>query len=99
LYQVVQDGRFKTPNINVGGSKSENIFREEMLEFYHDETLRWFGSLEKGETGGIQDDGVYSTAWGMWGARMKGVDDFRSRKPGQSFGFYMENRELVASYK
>lgn len=98
LYTAMKKGRFKAPAINVSGSKSEDILVEELKEFQHDVSIHWFGSPEKERTRGVQDDSVYTTAWGIWGARKKGVDDFRNRKKVPSFGLYIENKGLLGRY-
>lgn len=94
----VSQGRFKTPRVVVPGSKSENILKEEMEAFDHDENTRWFGSPEKSETYGIQDDCMYSIAWALYGMRTLGVNDFRPRKSIRSFGLFFKNKELVGIY-
>ena len=46
---------------------------------YHEWYEKWFGSPEKKEVHGVQDDSMFSIAWGLYGGRMLGVDDFRLR--------------------
>lgn len=98
LFLCVKQGRFKSPPIPVPGSKQDNILREEALMFDHDAEKRWFGSTEKSESGGIQDDAMFSLAWGMYGVRNLGVDDFRNRKGLVNFGVMLQNRELVGKW-
>lgn len=98
LYISTSQGRVKTPKIVVPGSKSDNILKEEMGIFDHDDHIRWFGSPEKAEKYGIQDDCVYSLAWSLYGMRLLGADDFRPRKSVRSFGVFIGNRELLGNY-
>ncbi len=97
-YTIVEEGRFKVPSIGIGGSKKPDIFREEMAIFDADEDNKWYGSLEKKEVRGIQDDTQYSTAWGLYGGRHLGVDDFRLRNSMLSFGEVFINEDLVGKY-
>lgn len=98
MFIAVQQGRFKCPPLLMPGSKSEDIFREEARVFDHDMEKRWFGSPEKQESRGVQDDSMFGVAWGMYGGRLKGPDDFRSRRAGTHFGFLFENKDLLARY-
>ena len=98
LFIAVKQGRYKTPQIAVAGSKLEDILREEMSVFDHDADKRWFGSPEKEEKYGIQDDAIFADAWGMYGLRLKGVDDFRLRRPMQHFGIMFNNKDLLGAY-
>jgi hypothetical protein len=98
LFISVAKGRFKAPPVNIAGSKEGDIFVEEASIFDHDTEKRWFGSPEKSEKYGIQDDFIYSIAWGMYGGRMMGADRFRPRKPTTSFGVLVDNPELLGRY-
>jgi hypothetical protein len=98
LFISVKQGRYKVPPLIMPGSKAEDILREEMAVFDHDMDKRWFGSPEKKESRGVQDDSVFSAAWGQYGGRLKGVDDFRTRKMGSHFGIMFENKDLLATY-
>ncbi len=98
LFIAVKQGRFKTPQLAVAGSKLEDVLREEMSVFDHDADKRWFGSPEKEEKYGVQDDAIFSSAWGMYGMRLKGVDDFRLRRPMQHFGIMFNNKDLLGAY-
>lgn len=86
LYLSVQKGRFKSPIVYVLGSKENDILREEMAIFYHDPDKHWFGSPEKNEKYGVQDDAVFSLAWCIYGGRDLGIEAFRSRKGKMWFG-------------
>lgn len=99
LLESVRDGRYKLPALSVPGSKKMDLHREEMLEFSHDAEARKFGSSEKMEKGGVQDDSIYAIGWGMYGGRTLNVDDFRSRSRIQFFGSVQQGRGLVGDYR
>ena len=69
-----------------------------MGAFDHDSEKRWFGSIEKFEKYGIQDDFMFALGWAFYGARLKGIDDFRIRKAISNFGIFIENRNLLGTY-
>jgi hypothetical protein len=105
FYICCKEGRFKAPNIPVQGSKTEDVLREEMGAFDHwtkssdpTTTSYIFGSREKFEKGGIQDDSVYATGWGLYGGRELGVSDFRLRRSSTGFGFFAPGEGLLARY-
>ena len=98
VLEAAREGRLKCPPIAVAGSKKEDIRDEEMGVFEHDAEKKWFGSIEKFEKYGIQDDFMFALGWGMYGPRMLGVDDFRIRKGAESFGFFIQNKDLHATY-
>lgn len=98
FYIAVDDGRFKAPTIPIPGSKENDILREEMATFDHDSEKRWFGSPEKTEKYGIQDDVMYSLAWCIYGGRMLGPSDFRRREGERSFGMFLPDRTLLGAY-
>jgi len=98
VLEAAREGRVKCPTLAVAGSKKEDIRDEEMGVFEHDAEKRWFGSIEKFEKYGIQDDFMFSLCWAFYGPRMKGVDDFRIRKGIESFGLFIENKDLHATY-
>ena len=100
LLLAVREGRMKWPAIiGIAGSKKNNILEEEFAEFDHDASIKWFGSTEKKERYGIQDDCVYATGWAIYGGRMKGVDDFRIRKMNRKmFGEFGKPKGLIGSY-
>ena len=97
LYTVVSTGRLKSPVIHVPGSKGGDILQEEMLMFDQDTDKKWYGSPEKKLSKGVQDDAVYSLAWGVWGGRHLTVDDFRPRTGRQFFGDFSAG-EMVGRY-
>lgn len=86
LFLAVSKGRLKCPVVYVAGSKENDILREEMSAFYHDSDKRWFGSTEKNEKYGIQDDAIFSLGWCLYGGKNLNIDDFRSRKSEMWFG-------------
>ena len=99
FYEVVKEGRFKSPPLKVSGTKKEDILKEEMEVFDHDTDTKWFGSHEKQEKYGIQDDSVYAAGWTLYGGREKGPADFRIRKSILSFGELFVNRDVVGAYQ
>ncbi len=86
LFLAVSKGRLKAPIVYVLGSKQNDVLREEMEIFYHDPDKHWFGSPEKNEKYGIQDDAIFSLAWCIYGGRDLGIETFRSRKTKMWFG-------------
>ena len=99
LWTLYNSGKFETPKTVVFGSKKEDILEEELDIFDHNPEKRFYGSPEKTQNKGIQDDAVYSLAWCLYAGRMLNVDDFRSRKGIQgNFGEMYNSQELVGSY-
>lgn len=98
LYLAIKEGRMKSPPIPVNGSKQKDIYREELGIFDHDLTKKAFGSPEKAEKGGIQDDSIYADAWSLYGGRDKGIDDFRMRKKMTNFGMFFRDTSVTGSY-
>jgi len=96
---ATKEGRFKAPPIPIAGSKTDDILREEFSVFMHDSDKRWFGSPEKMEKHGIQDDSIFSLGWGFYGGRLLSVADFRPRRSLTSFGMMYKNNDLVGSYR
>jgi len=95
----VKEGRLKCPALKLPGAKGEDILAEEMGAFLHDSDTKWFGSPEKKEMHGIQDDTMFSLGWTLFGGRMLGVEDFRARKTFASFGHMFQNTEdLLGAY-
>lgn len=97
-FQIVNEGLFKIPPIGILGSKKQDIFREEMQILDANDETKWFGSLEKHEAKGIQDDTQYSTAWTIWGGRNLGVDDLRVRSNALSLGEIHQQTGLYGQY-
>ena len=98
LYTILRDGRFKSPPVGVSGTKTNNIIEEEALIFDHDSSKRWFGSPEKKERYGTQDDSIYSIGWGIYGGRELGIDDFKERFKDTNFGTFVKNESLIGAY-
>ena len=99
LFNIVMTGRFKSPTTVVKGSKEEDVLEEELLIFDHDSVKKFYGSPEKRERFGTQDDAVFSINWGIYGGRFLTVDDFRMRNVVTSLGEYHEDkRKLVGDY-
>jgi len=100
FYNAIKEGRLKAPKIYVPGSKQMDIFREELGNFDHDPDSKWFGSSEKMEVRGIQDDSVFAGMWTLFGGRLLTAADFRPRSlTDQSFGVFQDNRNLIGTYK
>jgi hypothetical protein len=90
--------RFKAPTVHVEGSKSPDILREEMLLFDHNMDKKWFGSPEKRETFGVQDDAVYSVGLAFYGGRLLNLSDFRQRKGALFLGQMISASGLSGKY-
>ena len=98
LFVLYRDSLFKTPPVPIQGQKMEDILVEEATVFDHDIILRWFGSSEKMQKFGVQDDSIYSLGWCIYGGRVLTPDDLRERKSVKSFGTLTANQELVGNY-
>jgi len=68
------------------------LFREEARVFYHDPAKHWFGSPEKMEKNGIQDDCMFSIAWCIYGGREISANDFKERRGDRWFGTMVHER-------
>jgi hypothetical protein len=93
-FLAVSRGRLKAPPVYVLGSKENDILREEMRIFYHDPDKHWFGSPEKNEKYGVQDDAIFSLAWCIFGGRDLGIEAFRSRKTKMWFGTMVRDNSV-----
>jgi hypothetical protein len=98
LHGAITTGRYKQPPLVVWGSKGEDIFKEEAAVFFHDEDKRWFGSPEKMEKYGTQDDCIFSIAWGIYGGRDLKVDDFKERNHTPFFGTMVMNKSTLIKH-
>jgi len=98
FFNAVKFGRFKSPPVAIDGSKESNILAEEARIFDHNVDKRWFGSPEKKEKYGIQDDTMFTVTWGIHGGKMFGPEDFRPRKRTPFFGIMVPNKDLVANW-
>ena len=100
LYNQLMTGRIKSPRVNVPGTRDNDIIREELLVFDHDPLVKFYGSPEKNDKFGIQDDSIYSLNWGIYGGRLLTVADFHARHKVTSLGEYYEDKStLVGKYK
>lgn len=97
LHGAVSTGRFKTPPLAIAGSKEEDIFKEEASIFFHDDEKRWFGSPEKMEKYGTQDDFMFAEAWCIYGGRELKADDFKERDKKSYFGTFVMNKDRIAA--
>ena len=96
IFTLYKTGLFKTPTLRVPGSKNEDMLEEEALLFDHNPAKKWYGSPEKTEKGGVQDDAMFSLAWGIYGGRQLTVFDFRERSSSVIFGEMFEERTVGA---
>jgi len=97
MHGAISTCRFKCAPLAVWGSSEEDILKEEAAIFFHDEDKRWFGSPEKSEKYGVQDDAMFSTAWAMFGGRDIRVDQFKERGNDSYFGSMIRNRSLLTT--
>lgn len=101
LFNTVATGRFKAPLTGVPGAQNmECILREEMGMFDHDPGRSWFGSPEKDQKHGVQDDAIYSTGWNIYGLRELGIDSLRVRGMRKNYlcGFAVHRTDLLGRY-
>lgn len=98
LYTLYATGRFKGAPSAVPGAKGSDITQEEPLAFDHDHDAKKFGSREKSERYGVQDDLMYADGWCIYGAKALGVDDFRARRGSQFFGQLYQTPGLYGRY-
>jgi len=99
LYTIVVTGRFKAPRICVPGHKKDDIFIEEMEIFDHSELGKFYGSPEKRERFGRQDDSVFALGCAVYGGRFITLEDFRSRDSREFvFSEKYGNNDLVGTY-
>ena len=94
IFVLYKTGLFKTPSLRVPGSKGPDILEEEVLLFDHNPSKKWYGSPQKTENNGIQDDVVFSLAWNIYGARELDVHDFRERTDSMVFGEMFAERTV-----
>jgi len=98
LFVLYRDGLLKTPRVPIMGQKTEDILEEEALVFDHDIEKRWFGSIEKMQKYGIQDDVMFSLGWCIYGGRTVEPDKMRERKTQGNFGQMILAEGHVATY-
>jgi len=90
VYVTYNEGRFKTPALPTPGSSEDDILKEEASVFDHDPDKRWFGSPEKTEKYGIQDDAMFALGAAKYAGRNLTVMDFRERKGRIDFGSFFK---------
>lgn len=104
LFNAIKTGRYKVPSLAVPGSKGDNIFKEEAEAFDHrppepGKKTGWFGSPEKFQTRGVQDDAIFSFGGCVYAGRNLSPLDFRERKGGMDFGsFFGGPSNLLGDY-
>jgi len=100
LFLAYKSGRFKTPPVIVRGNKQEDILKEEASVFDHDPEASKgkFGSPEKSEKYGIQDDCMFSVGSAIYAGLNFGVDSFRERMGVKSFGMFFKARGLLGKW-
>lgn len=100
VYNVMNEGRFKSVLVCIRGSKQDDLLEEEFSVFMHESDDRWFGSPEKKERkkDSIQDDSIYFIGWGLFGGRNLGVDDFRPRRAIPFLGTFLKGDKLLGNY-
>ena len=95
-FTVWKEGRFKSPAVGIQGQKDDFLFQEEAEAFEHDVGKKWFGSPEKEEKYGIQDDSMYSAGCCMFGGRNLTDDDFVARHGSHFFGLFVPDKSMQA---
>ncbi len=98
LFVLYRDGRFKKTKLAIAGSKEDDIMDEEAGIFDHDPDKRSFGSPEKTEKYGIQDDSMYATGAALYVGRTKGIADFRERTKKILFGEFFQPKGLLGQW-
>lgn len=100
LFLAYKNGRFKTPPVWVRGNKEDDILKEEVGVFDHNPaaTQGKFGSPEKREKYGRQDDCMFASGSAIYGGLSLGVESFRERKGMKSFGFFYSDTGLAGRY-
>jgi len=98
LYTAIAKGNFKSPFINIPGSRGIDILKEELEIFMQDEKSKWFGSPEKNSRNGIQDDVIYSIGLAMYGGLTLTVDDFRIRHMKSPGFMFVQEKQVYGKY-
>ncbi len=96
-YTLAIQGRYKRVPVPIEGMRSPDIIDEEMEYFDHDPDKKWFGSREKEEKYGVQDDTQFSIAWGIYGGMELTVADLRPRTFKRDFGIFIPNTALMGN--
>ena len=100
LFLAYKNGRFKNPPVYVRGNKEDDVLKEELDVFDHNPaaTQGKFGSPEKREKYGRQDDCMFALGSAIYGGLSLGVDAFRQRKGVKSWGFFYSDTGLAGRY-
>lgn len=98
LYDLAKEGMIKAPTVGVEGYKEEDLWKEELRMFDHNVDEKWFGSPEKYDVGGVQDDSIFSAGWTIYGGRALGVEHLRRRRAKPFWGAMFLNRDVVGAY-
>jgi len=101
LFLAYKHGRFKTPPVWVRVNKDDDILKEEIEVFDHNPaaTQGKFGSPEKRDKYGRQDDCMFALGSAVYGGLSLGVEAFRERKGMKSFGFFYSDTGLMGDYE
>ena len=98
IFTILREGRLKGPPCGTRGSRSSDIIQEEFINIDYDAEKKWFGSPEKDDKNGVQDDSCYSLNWCIFGGRNLAVEDLRSRGSSHFFGQMISNQEVKGRY-
>jgi hypothetical protein len=101
LQRIVTEGRFKYPDCVVHGVRHDDLVEEEMMMFEHEMTSKkngWFGSPEKFQVHGIQDDSIFAIGWAIYGSQYITADHFRKRTKTFFPGIVVEQQGLLGDY-
>lgn len=93
LFLAYKQGRFKCPPLAVYGTKGGDILEEEASCFDHDPDAKWFGSVEKREKYGTQDDAMFSIGAAIYSGMELSPIHFRERKTRIDFGIFIPQYE------
>jgi hypothetical protein len=107
LFEVVNEGYFKTPeipyymdsdgSIHEGYSNKDDILVDEFGAFLHDGDRRFFGAPEKRKKAAIKDDVIYSLAWATRACQCESMGEFT--KGSDNFVTLLEEPDdLVGEY-
>lgn len=101
LHRIMKAGGLKAARFRVPGSKGPDIVEEELKHLDHldkGDNRGWFGSSEKGQTHGIQDDFCFALVWGIFGGRKLVPDDFRPIGGKPFLGMSIQDKSLYGKY-
>jgi hypothetical protein len=98
LFTLFKTGLLKVPHIFVPGVKGDDLFVEEATTFDHNPFKKSYGSPQKEEKYGIQDDSMFSLGHCIYGGKMLGLDDFRPRTDAMYFGEMHQPKGNAGAY-